>query len=258
MNSKLLLTPGCLAAASNAWAQDGSHGAVPDYLKAHSSAEFVSGTVPAANTALRVGDARWMMRSGKTMPTLEQHARAALEVAAVQLAAEADGVLVASTTWQSSYSRERAMVPELADAERAERCVEKGADVSRVVGGVVGLLALGIGQQQAANMIASGARAGNESLQWQRYDHLASADRVVCGRGEYVLETKVVVSGGSGQVLEFLVRSALPGGAMPAEAATVVGRNAEAVALELKALQSGACDRALRCGAAVATAPRSP
>jgi hypothetical protein len=103
-------------------------------------------------------------------------------------------------------------------------------------------------------MIGSGARAGNESLQWQRYSHLASADRVVCGRGEHLLETKVTVSGATGNAVEFVVRSALPGGASPAEAVVLIGQSAQAIALELKAMQSGACDRAIRCGAAVATA----
>jgi hypothetical protein len=261
MKSKLPLMIGCLAAVGTAWAQDDFAAVVPAHLNAQSAAEFVSGTAPASGSALRLGDARWIVRSSKSVQALEQHTRRAFEEAAakrgVKLAPAGDGAFVASTTWQSIYRQDRAMVPELSDAERAEKCVEKGPDVSRVVGGVVGL-ALGMGHSQAASMIGSGARAGNEALQWQRYDHLAAADRVACGRGEYVLETKVVVSAsGGGQVLEFAVRSALPGGAMPAEAATLVGRNAEAVVLELEALQSGTCDRAIKCGNAVSVARRS-
>lgn len=262
-SSKILLIVGSFAALSAAWAQDApsSASAVPDYLKAQSAAEFVGGSAATAQGALRVGDARWIMQGGKPAESLEQHSRRALEDAAtkhgLQLGPEAEGALVA-TTWQASYRKDRAMVPELAEAERAEKCVEKGPEVGRIVAGAVGLLALGVDRGTGASMIAGGARAGNEGQQWQKYSHLAAADRVACGRGEYVLETKVTLSGGSGAGLEFVVRSAVPGGATPAEAAKLVTRNAESVALELKALQSRTCDRAIRCGDAVAVAPQPP
>jgi hypothetical protein len=257
MNSKLLLIVGSFAVLGTAWAQDAPAAAsgVPDYLKAQSATEYVGGSAATASGAVRVGDARWILQGGKSVESLEQHSRRALEEAAtkhgLRLGPEGEGALVA-TTWQTSYRKDRAMVPVMAEAERAEKCVEKGPEVGRIVAGAVGLLALGVDRGTGASMIGSGARAGHEGLQWQKFSHLAAADRVACGSGEFVLETKVTLTGGSGAGLEFVVRSAVPGGATPAEAAKLVGRNADAVALELKALQAGTCDRAIRCGDAVA------
>lgn len=244
---KHLLLIACCVAACGASAQDR---AIPEYLKAKSAAEFVSGAAPLPIDGFRVGEARWTVRGAKSTKALEQQARRAIEDAATRLdlpLSGGDDALVVSTTWEASYSKERSMLPELSEADRSAKCTEKGPDVSRVVGGVVGLVTGGIGQQQAASMIGSGARAGNESLQWQRFDHLAAADRVVCGRGEHVLETKVKVTGARGDAIEFVVRSALPGGVMPAEAATLVDQNAVAVAHELQNLHSAECKGAIRC-----------
>lgn len=244
---KHLLLIACCVAACGASAQDR---AVPEYLKAKSTAEYVSGAAPLPLGGLKVGEARWTVRGAKSTKALEQQARRAIEDAAKKLdlpLSDSDDALVVSTTWEASYAKDRSMVPDLSEAERSARCVEKGPDVSRVVGGVVGLVTGGIGQHQAASMIGSGARTGNESLQWQRFDHLAAADRVVCGRGEHVLATKVKVTGAGGEAIEFVVRSALPGGVMPAEAATLVDQNAEAVARELQTLNSAECKGAIRC-----------
>jgi hypothetical protein len=251
---KYLLILACSGASIGAaW---GEERLTPGYLHPTSAAEFVGGTAPASGGAFKVGELRWKTRSSKSTASLEQQVRRALEDAAAKVELPLDDssdAATVSTVWEASSRNERMLSPELSEADRSAKCVERGPDVGRMVAGVVGWAALGLGQSQTANMIASGARAGNEPLQWQRYSHLANADRVVCGRGEYVLETKVTVSGAAGSSVLFAVRSALPGGASPAEAVVLIGQNAQAIALELKAMQSGACDRAIRCGAAVAT-----
>jgi hypothetical protein len=251
MNHRILLGTCLLAVAGHAKAANvgGSDVAKGEHVQAVNATEPGQGVAPANGLAMRVADVSWEAPRQELAERMAKTVRTVLSDAAVrhglQLGDDAKAVQVSTAT--RVFSRpERLIVAELTPEKQEEQCPEKGPDVLRMIAGVAGL-GLGLSRDHAASMIGSGATAGRAPNQWQRFDHLPPAQRVLCGRGEWVVETKVSVREVDGQPYEFVVRSAAGGGLAPIEGQFLVLHNGDAIVRELKALQSGACDRAIRC-----------